>query len=288
MKNQIVCLLIIGTCIASCHKATEADLAEGADQVAYEDSTLMATSQDLPSDVSQRKIIASAKMEIETKNTFDEVRSIEKKTKEIGGYVEYKKLNREQGFSHLVHQSLDSSLQVTSYRHVAELTIRVPKTKLDSLLQSIDPRNFKTQAYEYRLDDVDNLFRTNKRKSEFLNSTPSSLNKSNIKRSMATIVEAKSNAIDMEEGNNEINYSVKYATFNVNVHQPFMKDKSMIANIDYLENIQEPFFFRLGQSFKASWGLFLSILFFCIENLILIILFCLLAYFLLIYRRRRV
>ena len=145
--------LVFSVLLFSCKKSEAA-----AEETAFESSTQLTDSISSSAAVQKkgdnRKFIRTADLKFKVKNVPQATYAIENATSQFGGYVSYTNLQTIVSDQFETKISQDSILETTKFSVENNITIRVPNTKLDTLLKVIS----KQIAFlDYRLIKADDV-----------------------------------------------------------------------------------------------------------------------------------
>ncbi|WP_431244537.1 DUF4349 domain-containing protein [Flavobacterium sp. P21] len=128
--------LILILVLFSCKKADYAT-AEASENVATMDSTAISSSATVEQKNSKQKFIRTADIKFKVKNVVKSTYAIENATQKFGGFVTYTNLQSNIHDQIKTKISQDSTLETTKYSVENNITIRVPNTKLDTVIKTI-------------------------------------------------------------------------------------------------------------------------------------------------------
>ena len=148
-------ILILGIAY-SCKQAEESENATStADYATATDSaSVISSSAVVQPNNNNRKFVRTADIKFKVKNVAKSTYAIENVTNKFGGFVTYTNLE-----SHINHKeetrvSQDSILETTKFTVDNNITIRVPNTKLDTVIKSIAKEIDFLDSRLIKADDV--------------------------------------------------------------------------------------------------------------------------------------
>lgn len=134
-KLGLITLIVI-TLLFSCKKADYA-ADESADIKMTADSTAVSSSAAVEQKDSKQKFIRTADIKFKVKNVVKSTYAIENAVQKFGGFVTYTNLQSSIHNQIKTKISQDSTLETTKYSVENNITIRVPNTKLDTVIKTI-------------------------------------------------------------------------------------------------------------------------------------------------------
>lgn len=223
---------------------------------------------------SDRKFIRTADIKFKVKNVPQSTYVIENITNKFDGFVIYTNLQ-----SNIINEtaskvSQDSTLETIRYNVINNITIRVPNTRLDTVIKSIAKQ---IDFLDYRLikaDDVSLKMLSNK-----LAQNRGSSTEKRVENAIATkgakindVMNAEETLADKKEQNDNAKLNnlsmqdqVNFSTLTLEIYQRETVKQTMVANSkdynDYKPNIG----IRLFDSVKTGWNVLLDILVFLIQ-----------------------
>ncbi|GEM55041.1 hypothetical protein B0A58_12080 [Flavobacterium branchiophilum NBRC 15030 = ATCC 35035] len=140
--------LILATTIVACKQA------EAPETTASEvDAKAVSSSAAVQKD-DGRKIIRTADIKFKTKNVAKSTYAIENAVSKFGGFVTFTDLNSQIIEKSKVKIAQDSILEITKYTVLNDMTIRVPNTKLDTVIKIIAKEIDFLDSRQIKADDV--------------------------------------------------------------------------------------------------------------------------------------
>ncbi|MBE0391845.1 DUF4349 domain-containing protein [Flavobacterium sp. PL002] len=223
---------------------------------------------------SDRKFIRTADIKFKVKNVPQSTYVIENITNKFDGFVIYTNLQ-----SNIINEtaskvSQDSTLETIRYNVINNITIRVPNTRLDTVIKSIAKQ---IDFLDYRLikaDDVSLKMLSNK-----LAQNRGSSTEKRVENAIATkgakindVMNAEETLADKKEQNDNAKLNnlsmqdqVNFSTLTLEIYQRETVKQTMVANSkdynDYKPNIG----IRLFDSVKTGWNVLLDIFVFLIQ-----------------------
>jgi hypothetical protein len=214
-----------------------------------------------------RKRIRTADVRCRVSNVFNATSSLEHVVTSMDGVIVESTLQNEFGISKEIPYSADSLKRIQLYSPTANLTLRVPAAKLDSVVQSltamasfIDYRTLKSQ--DKTLDYLSNALKNNEQ-GNVEETKPVPVNKKAPLDVIAYEDRKKENIIDRKILNMAILDDVNYATFSVQLFQPQLADVQVIVNPDRV--IRAGFGTELLTALRNGADIFKNVLLFFLQ-----------------------
>lgn len=151
-KLGLTALTII-TLLFSCKKA-DYDSSELADAKMATDTTAISSSAAVEQKDSKQKFIRTADIKFKVKNVVKSTYAIENAVQKFGGFVTYTNLQSNIHDQIKTKISQDSTLETTKYSVENNITIRVPNTKLDTIIKTIAKQ---IDFLDYRIIKADDV-----------------------------------------------------------------------------------------------------------------------------------
>lgn len=268
--KQIIRLIIITFLVSSCTpKAAEESY--GVTTMSASDKKVATETLKSPneSDVIKKKIIKDGRLGIKVSNLKDSKTNVDTLVRNLGGYYD--------------KESLSNNDYSTDYN----LKIRVPSNNLEILIDKIEKGEGEVSYKEIDARDVTEEFidletrLTNKQKyltqyQELLKSAKSIKEILDIQEKIRGLEE------EIESTTGRLKYLndlVNYSTLELNISQK--------KDFKYTPEHRGNFFEKLKQSLSRGWYGFVDFFFFLLSNWAILILFSVLIYFWIKYRKRK-
>jgi len=237
----------------------------------------------------ERRFIKKAALNFKVTNVNDAVIKIENKTRALGGFVNYSRLDNivQDSTSRVISQ--DSSVQTIHFMTKGFLILRVPEDHLDSLLAALNFISTTMLHREITADDIRiQLFEnqlSRQRASKFNHRMADAIDRNGKKlldvesaeRSMYEKEESADNAIIT---NLTLDDSVGFSSISVEIYQNPEIRYTKVATEIKIPEYETPFFSRLADAISNGWQLIKELILF-MAGYWSIIAACLLAYFIL-------
>ena len=268
-NTKIVMTLLAFGLVLSCKQASNRD------EAAYEnaESTVMdsaiSSSAAVVDKNSTRKFIRTADVKFKVKNVAKSTYAIEDATSKFGGFVTYTNLQSAIYEEDKTKVSQDSTLVTTKYKVENNITIRVPNTKLDTVIKTIAKQ---IDFLDYRIikaDDVSLQMLSNEMAQKRSNSSERRLEKAidSKGKKLNQIVDAEEN-LDLKKEQNDaskiqnlsLNDQVNFSTITLNIYQDESIKQKMIANEKSINSYRPNIGLQILDSLKTGWFMFESII----------------------------
>lgn len=152
-KIALTTLLIIS--IVSCKKSeASGEYTNESGDIAVDTTNTTSSSAAIEPKNSNRKFIRTADLKFKVKNVAQSTYAIENTTNKFGGFVTYTNLQSIVSEKMETKISHDSTLEITKYRVENNITIRVPNTRLDTVIKTIANQ---IDFLEYRIIKADDV-----------------------------------------------------------------------------------------------------------------------------------
>jgi Domain of unknown function (DUF4349) len=268
-------ILILGIAY-SCKNASENENAvSSADYATATDSaSVISSSAAVQPKNSNRKFVRTADIKFKVKNVAKSTYAIENVTNKFGGFVTYTNLE-----SHINHKeetrvSQDSILETTKFTVDNNITIRVPNTKLDTVIKSIAKEIDFLDSRLIKADDVTLQMLSNKlaqKRSEstekrIANSIDSKGKKLNQVMDAEETLDSKKEANDKKTIENlSLNDQVNYSTLTINLYQRESIKHELYASEKSINNYRPNLGLQIWDSLKTGWFMLESIIAFIMQ-----------------------
>lgn len=262
--------LAITTLIISCKKseANEGTLSE----TVITDS--VSSSAAVEKEGSTRKFIRTADLKFKVKNVTQSTYAIENITTKFDGFVTYTNLQSVITEQFETKVSLDSTLETTRFNVENNIIIRVPNTKLDTVIKSIAKQ---IDFLDYRIIKADDV--SLKMLSNQLAQTRSTTNENRIEKAIDTkgkkindIIAAENNLANQKEQkdnsrleNLSLEDQVNFSTLNIQIYQNESLKQEIKASIKDAESYKPNIGIRIIDSLKTGWYVLLNIIVFLFQ-----------------------
>lgn len=261
-----------------------------------EEATVMESTADVVSSSaavekkdSDRKFVRTADLQFKVKNVAKSTYAIENVTHKFGGFVTYTNLQSHVNDKDETRVSQDSILETTKYTVENDITIRVPNTKLDTLLKSIAREIDFLDSRVIKADDVTLQFLANKMAQKRSASTENRIEKAidGKGKKLNNIIDAEENLTAKKEqnDNNKLNNlslsdQVNFSTVSIKLYQREVIKHELYASEKSINKYRPHLGLQIWDSLKTGWYMLESIIAFIVQlwALILIVILGYIAY----------
>jgi hypothetical protein len=267
-NTKIVLTLLAFGMVLSCKEYVEDDSIES-NEVLYsivdsEESNANAVSSSaaVVDKNSNRKFVRTADVKFKVKNVAKSTYAIEDATTKFGGFVTYTNLQSNIHSEDRTKVSQDSTLVTTKYKVDNNITIRVPNTKMDTVIKTIakqihflDYRIIK--ANDVSLQIVSNELaqkRSNSSEKRLENAIDSKGNKLNQVVKAEENLDAKKEQNDASKLQNlSLQDQVNFSTLTLNIYQDESIKQEMVANEKSINAYRPNIGLQIWDSIKTGW-----------------------------------
>ncbi|RFM33350.1 DUF4349 domain-containing protein [Chitinophaga silvisoli] len=177
-----------------------------------------------------RKHVRTADINVRVANVFNAATTLERVTKGFDGYVVESTLSNEMGAAQDIPYKGDSMKHVQLYTAIANLTLKVPAEKLDSLVSSLNNVATFVSTRTLRDDDKTLEYLKNFMKNEEPVTPVAVTKKSDPLQTAAYQDNKKDEKIDRKVANFAILDDANYATLTVKLSQSQQADVQVVVN----------------------------------------------------------
>ena len=141
--KTVLTLLAIGL-VFSCKEAAERteESADYAAEATTDSTSVISSSAAVENKNSDRKFVRTVDVKFKVKNVAKSTYAIEEATSKFGGFVTYTNLQSNIYDEDKTKVSQDSTLVTTKYKVDNNITIRVPNTKMDTVIKTIAKQRY--------------------------------------------------------------------------------------------------------------------------------------------------
>ena len=247
--------------VFSCKQADYATDDAAADVVADSTNVISSSAAKEPKN-SNRKFIRTADIKFKVKNVAKSTTIIEDATTKFGGFVTYTNLQSTISDEDKTKVSPDSTLVTTKYLVDNNITIRVPNTKLDTVIKSISNQIGFLNYRVIKADDVTLQLLSNKlsqnRSSDTEKRIANAIDEKGKK--LNQIIDAEENLDSKKEANDvskienlSLNDQVNFSTLTLQIYQDQTIKQEMIANEKSINAYRPNIGLQIWDSIKTGW-----------------------------------
>ena len=209
---------------------------------------------------SQPKLVKTAGIRFKVKNVQQTEEHIGALATGINGMVMHHQMGATVERSLDVRISDDSVMRVTSFHTSADITVKIPSSKLEEFMNQVShmciygndrsmditDKSFDYLSAQLKLKSRTELVNQQKRGKVIIKKTEDVLN-------------LKDDMIDQQIGNRQIDDAVKNSVVTLSFYQSNTINKEIIANDDP-SAYNLPFFKRLGMAIENGWAVFVDVI----------------------------
>ena len=210
----------------------------------------------------KRQFVRTAEMKYKVKDVRKASGDIELLTAKYDGFITYSNLSSSITGHKFKNISSDSILETTFYTVSSEISLRVPNTSLDSLLNDL---NKLINFLDYKIikaDDVSMLMFSNdlnkKRIEKYQKRLTNAIDSKGKK--LNDVINAEEKLLNKQQesdyyktSNMNLYDQVAYSTVKMNIYQRETIQREVIENFDNIKTQKPGFFSRIWNSIKIGW-----------------------------------
>jgi hypothetical protein len=223
---------------------------------------------------SNRKFIRTADIKFKVKNVPKSTYAIEDATTKFGGFVTYTNLESNISDTEQTKVSQDSALITTKYTVVNDITIRVPNTRLDTVIKVIAKQIDFLDARLIKADDVTLQLLSNQMAQNRSNHSEKRIEKAidTKGKKLNQIIDGEDHLNDKKEENDNKkleNLSMKdqisFSTLSLKIYQNPAVKQEMIANEKSINAYRPNIGLQIWDSLKTGWFMLEGIIAFVVQ-----------------------
>src|SRR5450432_991842 len=210
----------------------------------------------------ERRFVRTASLRCNVNKVDDAVTGIEEKTRALGGFVSFSRMNNTIQDSKGKSISADSSIQTIHFATEGLLVLRVPDYELDSLVAALRPLAIFMLSREISAEDVhiqmlsnqlinQRATRTRRRITADIDMKGKKL--SDIEQAEKTAEERDEVADNAKLANLSLEDKINYSTISVELYQDPGIRYTTVARERNITEYEPPFLDQLGESFSSGW-----------------------------------
>ena len=281
MKNYsklgLVSLLLVMT--FACKQANASD--EVATEMAADSTAVISSSAAVEKTGSNRKFIRTADIKFKVKNVAKSTYAIENLVTKFGGYVTFTDLKSNINSQSETVVSQDSILETTKYTVDNTITLRVPNTRLDTVLKGLVKEVDFLDSRLIKADDVALQLLSNKLSQKRSNKHETRLEKAidTKGKKLKDISTAEDNLLDKQTQNDattintlSLEDQVNFITVTLYLYQRETVKHELIVNEKSVNAYRPNIGLQIADSFKTGWYMLEAIIAFVTQLWALILL----------------
>lgn len=223
---------------------------------------------------SNKKFIRTADIKFKVKNTAQSTYAIENATNKFGGFVTYTNLQSNVSEKIETQVSQDSTLETTRYTVENNITIRVPNTRLDTVIKTIAKQIDFLDYRVIKADDVSLKILANQMTQNRSNTSEKRIENAidNKGKKLANIIDAETDLDAKKEQNDNsklenlsLNDQVNFSTLTLQIYQRESVKQEMIANEKSINAYRPNIGLQIWDSIKTGWFMLEAIIAFVMQ-----------------------
>ena len=261
-NTKIVLTLLALGLVLSCKESASKENAAYMEEAVTDSTSVISSSAAVENKNSNRKFVRTADVKFKVKNVAKSTYAIEDATTKFGGFVTYTNLQSNIHSEDRTKVSQDSTLVTTKYKVDNNITIRVPNTKMDTVIKTIakqihflDYRIIK--ANDVSLQMLSNELaqkRSNSSEKRLANAIDSKGKKLNQVVDAEATLEAKKEQNDASKLQNlSLQDQVNFSTLTLNIYQDESIKQEMVANEKSINAYRPNIGLQIWDSVKTGW-----------------------------------
>lgn len=268
-NTKIVLTLLALGLVLSCKESASKENAAYAEEAVTDSTSVISSSAAVENKNSNRKFVRTADVKFKVKNVAKSTYAIEDATTKFGGFVTYTNLQSNIHSEDRTKVSQDSTLVTTKYKVDNNITIRVPNTKMDTVIKTIAKQIHFLDYRIIKADDVSLQMLSNelaqkrsisseKRLANAIDSKGKKLNQ--VVKAEETL-DAKKEQNDASKLQNlSLQDQVDFSTLTLNIYQDESIKQEMITNEKSINAYRPNIGLQIWDSVKTGW--------FMLENIV--------------------
>lgn len=268
-NTKIVLTLLALGLVVACKESVAEETSDYSENVATDSTSVVSSSAAVENKNSNRKFVRTADVKFKVQNVAKSTYAIEDATTKFGGFVTYTNLQSNIHSEDRTKVSQDSTLVTTKYKVDNNITIRVPNTKMDTVIKTIAKQ---IHFLDYRIIKADDVSlqmlsnelaqkRSNSSEKRLENAIDSKGKKLNQVVKAEETLEAKKEQNDASKLQNlSLQDQVNFSTLTLNIYQDESIKQEMVANEKSINAYRPNIGLQIWDSVKTGW--------FMLENII--------------------
>ena len=268
-NTKIVLTLLALGLVLSCKESASKENAAYAEEATTDSTSVISSSAAVENKNSNRKFVRTADVKFKVKNVAKSTYAIEDATTKFGGFVTYTNLQSNIHSEDKTKVSQDSTLVTTKYKVDNNITIRVPNTKMDTVIKTIAKQIHFLDYRIIKADDVSLQMLSNELAQKRSNSSEKRLENAidSKGKKLNQIVKAEETLDAKKEQNDasklqnlSLQDQVNFSTLTINIYQDESIKQEMVANEKSINAYRPNIGLQIWDSIKTGW--------FMLENIV--------------------
>ena len=223
---------------------------------------------------SNRKFVRTADIKFKVKNVPKSTYAIEDATTKFGGFVTYTNLQSNVSNKDETKVSPDSTLVTTKYTVENSITIRVPNTRLDTVIKTIAKQVDFLDFRVIKADDVTLQMLSNQMAQNRSNNSEKRIEKviDNKGKKLNNIIDAEDHLDDKKTQNDasklenlSLKDQVNFSTLTLQIYQREAVKQEMVANEKSINAYRPNIGLQIWDSLKTGWFMLEGIIAFVVQ-----------------------
>ncbi|WP_291137965.1 DUF4349 domain-containing protein [Flavobacterium sp. UBA7663] len=261
-NTKIVLTLLALGLVVACKESVAEESADYSENVATDSTSIVSSSAAVVDKNSNRKFVRTADVKFKVKNVAKSTYAIEDATTKFGGFVTYTNLQSNIHNEDRTKVSQDSTLVTTKYKVDNNITIRVPNTKMDTVIKTIAKQIHFLDYRIIKTDDVSLQMLSNELAQKRSNSSEKRLENAidSKGKKLNQIVKAEETLDAKKEQNDasklqnlSLQDQVNFSTLTLNIYQDESIKQEMVANEKSINAYRPNIGLQIWDSIKTGW-----------------------------------
>ena len=261
-NTKIVLTLLALGLVLSCKESASKENAAYAEEATTDSTSVISSSAAVENKNSNRKFVRTADVKFKVKNVAKSTYAIEDATTKFGGFVTYTNLQSNIHNEDRTKVSQDSTLVTTKYKVDNNITIRVPNTKMDTVIKTIAKQIHFLDYRIIKADDVSLQMLSNELAQKRSNSSEKRLENAidSKGKKLNQVVNAEETLDSKKEQNDasklqnlSLQDQVNFSTLTINIYQDESIKQEMVANEKSINAYRPNIGLQIWDSVKTGW-----------------------------------
>lgn len=261
-NTKIVLTLLAVGLVLSCKERVAEETPDYSENAVADSTSVISSSAAVENKNNNRKFVRTADVKFKVKNVAKSTYAIEDATTKFGGFVTYTNLQSNIHSEDRTKVSQDSTLVTTKYKVDNNITIRVPNTKMDTVIKTIAKQIHFLDYRIIKADDVSLQMLSNELAQKRSNSSEKRLaNAIDSKgKKLNQVVDAEATLDAKKEQNNasklqnlSLQDQVNFSTLTLNIYQDESIKQEMVANEKSINAYRPNIGLQIWDSVKTGW-----------------------------------
>lgn len=261
-NTKIVLTLLALGLVFSCKERVAEETPDYSENAVADSTSVISSSAAVENKNNNRKFVRTADVKFKVKNVAKSTYAIEDATTKFGGFVTYTNLQSNIHSEDRTKVSQDSTLVTTKYKVDNNITIRVPNTKMDTVIKTIAKQ---IHFLDYRIIKADDVSlqmlsnelaqkRSNFSEKRLANAIDSKGKKLNQVVDAEATLDAKKEQNDASKLQNlSLQDQVNFSTLTLNIYQDESIKQEMVANEKSINAYRPNIGLQIWDSVKTGW-----------------------------------